>query len=174
LSAIGQPETITIPLYVISIFLSGWRPAFRAFKAVSNLSLDMNFLMVMAVLGALALGEYAEGAAVIVLFAVSLLLEALSTERSRRAIESLMDLSPSTAMVKLSDREVSVPVADVPVDAVIVVRPGERIPLDGIVLEGGSTVDQSPSPENRCLCQRHLLTRCLQGPSTNGAPLKSG
>ncbi|MEX2116480.1 MAG: heavy metal translocating P-type ATPase [Bacteroidota bacterium] len=143
LSALDQPEIITISLFCVSILLSGWRPAFRAFKSVRNLSLDMNFLMVIAVLGALTLGEYAEGAAVIVLFAVSLLLEALSTERSRRAIESLMDLSPSTAMVKLADREVTVPVEEVPVDAVIVIRPGERVPLDGVVLSGGSTIDQS-------------------------------
>ncbi|MEX2189828.1 MAG: heavy metal translocating P-type ATPase [Bacteroidota bacterium] len=143
LSALDQPEIITISLFLVSILLSGWRPAFRAFKSVRNLSLDMNFLMVIAVLGALTLGEYAEGAAVIVLFAVSLLLEALSTERSRRAIESLMDLSPSTALVKLEDREVLVPVEEVPVDAVIIIRPGERVPLDGLVLGGGSTIDQS-------------------------------
>ncbi len=143
LSALDQPEIITISLFIASILLSGWRPALRAFKSVRNLSLDMNFLMVIAVLGALTLGEYAEGAAVIVLFAVSLLLEALSTERSRRAIESLMDLSPSFAMVKLADREVIVPVEEVPVDAVIVIRPGERVPLDGAVLGGASTVDQS-------------------------------
>jgi len=143
LSALDHTETITIPLFLVSILLSGWRPAFRAITSIRNLSLDMNFLMVVAVLGALTLGEYAEGAAVIVLFAVSLLLEALSTERSRLAIESLMDLSPSTATVKLPDREVIVPVEEVPVDAVIVIRPGERVPLDGVVLGGGSTVDQS-------------------------------
>jgi len=143
LSALGLSDVITIPFFLVAILLSGWRPAFRAFKAVRNLSLDMNFLMVIAVIGALALGEYAEGAAVIVLFAVSLLLEALSTERSRHAIESLMDLSPSTALVKLGDREAVVPVEEVPVDAVIIIRPGERIPLDGLVLGGGSTIDQS-------------------------------
>lgn len=143
LSGLGLPEIIAVPPFLGAILLSGWRPLFRAFKAVSNLSLDMNFLMVIAVVGALALGEYAEGAAVIVLFAVSLLLEALSTERSRRAIESLMDLSPSTALVRLQDRDVVVPIEEIPVDAAIILRPGERVPLDGTVLGGTSTIDQS-------------------------------
>lgn len=143
LSGLGHPETIAVPPFLAAILLSGWRPAVRAFKAVRNLSLDMNFLMVIAVIGALALGEYAEGAAVIVLFAVSLLLESISTERSRRAIESLMDLSPTTALVKLPDRDVVVPVEEVPLDAAIIIRPGERVPLDGVVSGGTSTIDQS-------------------------------
>ena len=143
LSAFGQPDAITIPFFLSSIILSGWRVGLRAVKAVRNLSLDMNFLMAIAVVGAVGIGEYAEGAAVIVLFAVSLLLESLSTDRSRRAVETLMRLSPATATLRLADRETVVPVEEVPTGEIMIIRPGERVPLDGIVTAGSSSVDQS-------------------------------
>ncbi len=130
--------------YLLSIGIGGWKIAWKAVKAVQHFSLDMNFLMTIAVIGALAIGHPAEGAAVIFLFAVSLLLESLSIDRGRRALHALMKLSPETATVRTTSGETVVPVGLVEADTIIVVRPGERIPLDGVVSSGFSTVDQSP------------------------------
>ncbi|HEX9614143.1 MAG TPA: heavy metal translocating P-type ATPase, partial [Bacteroidota bacterium] len=142
-SAFDLPPLVSTPVFLAAILLAGWNVGIRAVKAVANLSLDMNFLMAIAVLGAIGIGEYAEGAAVIVLFSVSLLLESLSTDRSRRAIESLLKLSPTTATIHISGKETVVPVEEVPVGEIITIRPGERIPLDGTVISGSSSVDQS-------------------------------
>ncbi len=129
--------------FLLSIVSGGWLIAMKGYKAAKNLSLDIHTLMTVAAVGAVAIGEYAEGAAVIFLFALSLLLESLSIDRSRRAIQSLMKLSPTRASVKRNGREVEAAVDDVRVGEIILVRPGERIPLDGEVAAGQSYVDQS-------------------------------
>lgn len=116
----------------------------KAIGAVRRLSLDMNVLMTVAVLGAAALGEWTEAAAVVFLFALSELLEALSLRRARRAIQSLMELSPDTALLKHGSTFKEVPVAEVKVGDTIAVRTGSRIPLDGEVLSGSSSVNQAP------------------------------
>lgn len=143
LSTFGDPHGLAVPAYLVAIAASGWRVALRAATSVRRLALDMNFLMAAAVIGAVAIGEYAEGAAVIVLFAVSLLLESLATDRSRKAIESLMSISPPTATLRNGTQETVVPVEKVSVDQTVIIRPGERVPLDGTIVSGSSTVDQS-------------------------------
>lgn len=142
-SALGDYDGLSVGAYLGAIAASGWRVALRAAKSVQRLSLDMNFLMAAAVIGAIAIGEYAEGAAVIVLFAVSLLLESLATDRSRKAIESLMRISPPTATVRDGTRETVVPVESVSVNQTVIIRPGDRVPLDGTIVSGSSTIDQS-------------------------------
>ncbi len=131
------------PLYGAAILTGGWLIVRKAWFAVRSLSLDINVLMCLAVIGALAIGDWLEGATVIVLFALANLLESLSMERARRSIKALMDLSPPTARVRREGVESPVPVGDVRVGEVASVRPGERIPLDGTVIEGASSVDQS-------------------------------
>jgi Cd2+/Zn2+-exporting ATPase len=138
------PDGLSLSAYLLSIGFGGWKVALKGMKAVRNLSLDMNFLMSIAVAGALAIGHPAEGAAVIFLFAVSLLLESMSIERSRRALDSLMKLAPQAATIRITSGEEVVPIESVPLGATMIIRPGERIPLDGIVSSGFSSVDQSP------------------------------
>jgi Cd2+/Zn2+-exporting ATPase len=106
-------------------------------------TLDMNVLMTTAVLGALAIGKWGEAAAVIVLFALALLLETAATARTRRAIRALLALSPAEAAVERGGGEVTVPVDAVRPGETIVLRPGDRVPLDGTVTGGVSDVDQS-------------------------------
>jgi Cd2+/Zn2+-exporting ATPase len=122
----------------------GWLVARRAFYAVRALALDINVLMCLAVVGAAAIGDWLEGATVIFLFALANLLESRSMERARRSIKALMDLSPPVARVRRGQQELSLAVGEVRIDEVLAVRPGERIPLDGVVIEGSSAVDQSP------------------------------
>lgn len=117
----------------------------KALSALRHLRADMNLLMTFAVAGAVAIGELLEAATVTFLFAASLALESWGVSRARRAIASLLDLAPPAArVVGPAGREEMTDVAAVPVGATVVVKPGERIPLDGTVTKGRTSVDQSP------------------------------
>jgi Zn2+/Cd2+-exporting ATPase len=117
----------------------------KAWFAARNLRPDMNLLMTVAVVGAMAIGEWFEAAIVSFLFAVSLSLESWSVSRARRAIGALLDLAPPTARVlRPGGAEEMLPLEEVRLGSRIVVLPGERIPLDGRVVAGASTVDQAP------------------------------
>ncbi|ODS53732.1 MAG: cadmium-translocating P-type ATPase [Acidobacteria bacterium SCN 69-37] len=127
-----------------AIALSMPVPARRAVRAVQRRSLDINVLMVIAVAGALLLGEWFEAASVVWLFGIAQWLEGWSQSRARRAIRQLLALAPATASVRRGDHEVEVPLDDVRIGDVVVVRPGGRVPVDGRVLAGYSAIDQSP------------------------------
>lgn len=144
LEQLGIGNLMTIPLLLGAILTGGWRIAIKGIKSARNLSLDMSSLMTVAVIGAMAIGEWAEAAAVVFLFALALLLEHYSVDRARSAIRSLMDLSPRKARILHTAGELEVPVEEVRVGDVVIIRPGELIPLDGIVHAGHSTVNQSP------------------------------
>ena len=117
----------------------------KAWFAARQLRPDMNLLMVVAVTGAIVIGEWFEAAAVTFLFALSLALESWSVDRARRAIAALLDLAPPVARVRSEEGgEREVPVGEVPVGTRIIVLPGERIPLDGTVASGTGAVDQAP------------------------------
>ena len=130
--------------FIVSAFVGGWRFMPSGLRAARTLSLDMNFLMTVAILGAIAIGEYLEAAAIAFLFSTAELLEAYAVDRARASMESLMDLAPKTAVVLRDGVEETVRASEIVVGDVVVVRPGERIPVDGSVLEGGSAVDESP------------------------------
>lgn len=131
-------------LFVTSALVGGWRFMPDGVRAARGLSLDMNFLMTVAILGAVAIGEYLEAAAIAFLFSTAELLESYAVDRARASMESLMDLAPKTAVVLRGGVEETVRASEVAVGDVVVVRPGERIPVDGSVVEGGSAVDESP------------------------------
>ncbi len=131
-------------LFVASALVGGWRFMPDGVRAARGLSLDMNFLMTVAILGAVAIGEYLEAAAIAFLFSTAELLESYAVDRARASMESLMDLAPKTAVVLRGGVEETVRASEVAVGDVVVVRPGERIPVDGSVVEGGSAVDESP------------------------------
>lgn len=116
----------------------------NAWKALRQKRLDMNVLMTVAVFGAVGIGEWAEGAVVVFLFSLSELLESFSVGRARRAIQSLLDLTPPTAFLKKGDDFEEVSVEEVEPGSTVAVRSGDRIPLDGVVLHGNSSVDQAP------------------------------
>jgi Zn2+/Cd2+-exporting ATPase len=130
-------------LLCAAIVVSGWEVFPKALIALRNRALDMNVLMSLAVIGALAIDRWSEGAAVIVLFSVALMLETYSTSRARRAVQSLIALSPAQACVVREGGETITPAASVQPGDVVVIRPGERIPVDGLVIGGSSSVDQS-------------------------------
>ncbi len=138
--------SVTIVFYICAIITGAWFVVPKAVFAAKKLRPDMNLLMVIAIIGAMILGEWFEGAMVSFLFALSLLLEHWSVERSRRAIGSLLETAPKTARLwDLQSGQVrEVPVEDIAVGATVIVRPGEKIPLDGKVKSGSTTVNQAP------------------------------
>ena len=141
----GAPRAVAEPLYLASMVVGGWAIARAALTALRRRSLDMNVLMTLAAVGAVGLGAYAEGAWVLVLFAVGTTLEAYAFDRSRRSVTELMELAPHQARVVDADGgERLVPVEEVTAGTRFVVRPGERIALDGEVLAGASSVDEAP------------------------------
>jgi Cd2+/Zn2+-exporting ATPase len=131
-------------LAVGALVAGGWHIVPRGVRAVMNRALDMNFLMSLAAVGALVIGEYEEGASAMFLFAVAQLLETYSMDRARNAIRALMELAPAEATVLRGGGEVRVPANRVEAGETVVVRPGEKIPVDGMVLTGRSGVDQAP------------------------------
>ncbi len=138
------PVVVADISYGIAIIAGGWFTVPKAWRALQRFALDMNVLMTVAVLGALLIHQWSEGAAVTFLFALSELLEAFSLARARKAVQSLMQLTPETALLKDADNFREVPVAEVAVGSTIAVKSGQRIPLDGEVLSGNSAVNQAP------------------------------
>lgn len=138
------PALVSNAVFAAAIIAGGILIFPKALAAARRLSLDMNVLMTVAVIGAVAIGQWSEGAAVAFLFALSELLEALSLSRARRAVQALLQLTPETAWLKHGDTFREVPVERVIVGDFIAVKSGARIPLDGEVTSGASAVNQAP------------------------------
>ncbi|VXC35458.1 putative cadmium-transporting ATPase [Massilia sp. 9I] len=142
-------HTDSSPLVVLFALVSiatGGIPTLRkGVIALRNLTLDINFLMSLAVIGAVVIGQWPEAAMVVFLFAVAELIESLSLTRARNAVHSLLKLAPDVANLRSPNGELrEVPVEAVQVGDVLLVKPGDRIPLDGIVQGGESSVNQAP------------------------------
>ncbi len=116
----------------------------NAWRSVRAGALDMNVLMLVAAAGAAAIGEWAEGATVMALFALAQWIERGAVSRARVAIGRLLHLAPATALIRGAGGERELPVEQVPAGSLVVVKPGQRIPLDGVVEEGTSSVNQAP------------------------------
>lgn len=130
--------------YLAGIVTGGWFVAPKALFALRRMRPDMNLLMTIAVIGAVIIGEWLEASMVAFLFALSLTLEAWSVGRARRAVEALLNLAPPTVRVLRDGRETEMPAREVAVGTVFLIKPGDRIALDGEVLRGTSEVNQAP------------------------------
>jgi Cd2+/Zn2+-exporting ATPase len=139
----GFAERTVAALSAMAAALTIGTPLRRAVASLGNRVLDINVLMVIAVGGAAALGDWIEAATVVWLFSMAQWLESWSMARARRAIRSLAELAPSSAMVRRLGVEFQVPASDVVVGDLVIVRPGERIPVDGVVVAGESEVNQA-------------------------------
>jgi Cd2+/Zn2+-exporting ATPase len=131
-------------LFVIAALVGSVFPAQRAIQSLRRGSLDINALMVIAVAGALAIGEFEEAAMVVSLFAAAQWLEAQSLDRARKAIGQLLDAAPVDVLIRDHEGERRVAIDAVPIGALMIVRPGEKLALDGIVQAGRSDVNQAP------------------------------
>ena len=141
----NEQSWLVIGLALLAIGTGGLDTLWKGWIALRNFSLNMNFLMSLAVIGAAVIGQWPEAAMVIFLFAIAEMIEALSLDRARNAIQGLMAMTPDMATVKNAGGQwQEVPANTVALQALVRVKPGERIALDGVVAEGQSTVNQAP------------------------------
>ncbi|MGW1714331.1 heavy metal translocating P-type ATPase [Streptomyces sp. NPDC002156] len=140
----GAPAWTWGALYALAYATGGWEPGWEGLKALRERTLDVDLLMIVAALGAAAIGQVMDGALLIVIFATSGALEALATARTADSVRGLLDLAPATATRLNPDgHELTLPVDELTVGDTILVRPGERVGVDGRVLDGASEVDQA-------------------------------
>lgn len=142
---LGLPQAVVNGGYVIALFVALYPIARSGLNNLFiNRDFNINLLMTIAALGAVLIGEYVEGATVIFLFAIGEALEGHTTNRARNSLRALMQLAPPQAVLLTEGRELIVPVEQLAVGDVIVIKPAERVPMDGLVLSGESSLDQSP------------------------------
>lgn len=138
----AQAELILV-LNIISYLAGGWYATLAGWESLRHGEIDVDLLMVAAAVGAAIVGQWHEGAILLFLFSLSNVLQAYAMERSRNAIKSLLKLRPDNASVRRGGEIISVPIEDLKLGDVVVLRPGDRIPSDGQVTNGHSTVNQS-------------------------------
>jgi Zn2+/Cd2+-exporting ATPase len=144
LGLLGAPEVTRVGAYAAAIVVGGL-PIFRAALAgLRARHLDMNVLMSAATIGAVGIGEWAEAASVVVLFAAGNALQVYAIDKTRGAVRALVRLAPDEVLVRRGSAEVEVSADEVGVGETVIVRPGERLAVDGEVLEGASAVDEAP------------------------------
>ncbi|MBV5329521.1 MAG: cation-translocating P-type ATPase [Chlorobium sp.] len=143
LSWLEISEGMVTLLYALAAATGAFHAARSGLYSLRTLSLDMNFLMTAAIIGAAVLGEWSEGATVAFLFSFGNTLQTYTMEKTRRSIQSLMELAPPEALVRQENQERRLPVEDIVVGDIIIVKPGERIAMDGTVLHGASSVNQA-------------------------------
>ncbi|PKR45779.1 heavy metal translocating P-type ATPase [Streptomyces sp. EAG2] len=144
LHLLGGPVWLWGPLFAATYVTGGWAPGWEGLKALKDRTLDVDLLMVVAALGAAAIGQVLDGALLIVIFATSGALEAVATARTADSVRGLLDLAPATATRLLPDgSEENVDAQSLAVGDTVLVRPGERVGADGLVIDGTSDVDQA-------------------------------
>jgi Zn2+/Cd2+-exporting ATPase len=140
---LGAPESFVWGSYAVAYVFGGWYGLKESVRAIREPAVEIDLLMILAALGALFIGAPFEGAMLLFLFSLSGVLEEYAIGRSRTAIRSLIEMRPESARILRDGQETTTPIDDVEVGDVFVVRPGDRLPLDGVVESGESTVDQS-------------------------------
>ena len=139
------PYLIVNGLFLTGIFLGGFLPAKNGISVlISAREFDMNFLMTIAIIGASALGAFEEAATVVFLFSFGNTLQGYTLDKTRKSIRALMEITPNEALVRRGTAEIMLPVKEIVIEDIIIVRPGERIAMDGIVSTGYSTVNEAP------------------------------
>ena len=139
----GEEHILPTIGYAASILIGGYSLFIKGFKNLSRLKFDMNTLMTIAILGAAVIGEWGEGAMVVILFAISEALERYSMDKARQSIESLMDIAPKEALIRRGTEEMMVHVEDIQVGDIMIVKPGQKLAMDGTVIKGTSTLNQA-------------------------------
>lgn len=139
---VNKESIFYLPMFIASYILIGGEVVYRAFRNILRGKVfDENFLMTIATVGAFAVGEYPEAVAVMLFYQVGELFQDLAVNRSRRSIKKLMSIRPDVANVKKGDEVLEIKVEEVNVDDIIVIKPGERVPLDGVIIDGESSLD---------------------------------
>jgi len=137
------PENIAIGIYILAYLAGGYDATRHSIKAVIHGHFEIDFLMVVAALGAAIIGKFPEGALLLFLFSMGHALEHFAMDRARHAIQALGEITPNTARVRRNGQEMELAVEEIQRGDIAIVRPGERIPVDGQITKGNSDIDQS-------------------------------
>ncbi len=129
--------------YAASIVVGGYSLFYKGIHNLIRAKFDMNTLMTIAVIGAAIIGEWLEGAIVVILFAVSEALERYSMDKARQSIASLMNISPKEALIQRHGQEILIPVENISIGDIMIVKPGQKLAMDGRVVKGNSTVNEA-------------------------------
>lgn len=140
----GVDDWIPVTTLIIAYFFGGYFTSKEAIEKIRSGKFEIDFLMLIAAAGAAALGAWAEGALLLFLFSIGHALEGYAMGRAKRAIEALSELAPRTARVRRNGQETEIAVEELQVEDIVIVKPDERIPADGFVIEGETSVDQAP------------------------------
>ncbi|SHE38740.1 Cd2+/Zn2+-exporting ATPase [Seinonella peptonophila] len=141
--SVGEEGLPTILLYAASILIGGYRLFNKGIKGLFSLQFDMGTLMIIAIIGAAAIGEWGEGATVVILFAISEALERYSMDQARQSIHSLMNIAPKQALIRRGNKELTISVDDIQIGDIMIVKPGQKLAMDGTVVKGASSVNQA-------------------------------
>lgn len=136
--------TVATGLFAVAIIIGGTGMFLTGLKNLARLDFDMKTLMTIAIIGAAIIGEWQEAAVVVLLFALSEALEAYSMNKARQSIRDLMDIAPPSAVVKRNNEVLELQTEDIQIGDILLVKPGQKIAMDGIVKSGRSTVNQAP------------------------------
>ncbi len=139
----GEGHLFSTIGYAAAIVVGGYTLFLKGFKNLSRFKFDMSTLMTVAVIGAAMIGEWGEGATVVILFAISEALERYSMDKARKSIESLMDIAPNEALIRRGMEEMVIGVEDIQIGDIMIVKPGQMVAMDGIVVKGVSSVNQA-------------------------------
>lgn len=140
---LGESHPATIGVFVAAILIGGFDLFIVGFKNLAKLEFDMKTLMTIAIIGAAIIGEWAEGAVVVFLFALSEALEEYSIDKARQSITALMDIAPNKATVRRGDQTIELDVEDIVINDIMVIKPGEKLAMDGEVISGQSSINQA-------------------------------
>ncbi|NRG44103.1 cadmium-translocating P-type ATPase [Bacillus sp. CRN 9] len=139
----GEENIVTTLLFLASMLIGGLSLFKVGFQNLLHFEFDMKTLMTVAVIGGAIIGEWGEVAVVVILFAISEALERFSMDRARQSIRSLMDIAPKEALVRRNGQEIMIHVDDIAVGDIMIVKPGQKIAMDGVVVSGYSAVNQA-------------------------------
>ncbi|MCK1977582.1 heavy metal translocating P-type ATPase [Jeotgalicoccus huakuii] len=139
----GNENIVTALLFITSMIVGGATMMKTGLQNLVRLDFDMRTLMTIAVIGGVLIGEWAEVSIVVILFALSESLERFSMERARKSITSLMDIAPNEALIKRNNQEMTVHVDNIAVGDIMIVKPGQKIAMDGVIVDGSSSINQA-------------------------------
>ena len=138
------PHFLNAGLALVATLLGGFQRLTAGFRDIYHRKITVNVFVTIALIATVAVGEFLSAAIIVFIMAVAGALESYTLDKSRKSIRNLLDLTPQVAAVRRKEREVDVPISEIQVGDVVVVRPGERIPVDGVVKAGASSVNQAP------------------------------
>lgn len=140
---LGEDDLVTKGLYVFAIIIGGFQLFKEGLSDLFKLDFSMEVLMTIAIIGASIIGEWSEGSIVVILFAISEALERFSMDKARQSIRSLVDIAPKEALIRRNNQEKILNVTEIQIGDIMIIKPGQKIAMDGTVVKGHSSVNQS-------------------------------